>query len=226
METPASETGSPAKRDVRSSPLLGSSPAPKARGVRQIRQQRVHAYLKDSDENSDENSDEDPDEDMTDVHEDVQDDSEEQDDKKGGQQEDEEEEEEEEDDDDEEYSFNAILNHRWVKNKIQLRIDWEEHAQSWEPEETFHRDAPATLFAYWRSKGGRPDNPKRPGVYDIFAIRNHSKNRKKLLVEWVGYEKKEQTWEDRESIERSCKLVVDNYFAGLNKGKKKKKSKK
>ncbi|RSM07323.1 hypothetical protein CDV31_008688 [Fusarium ambrosium] len=127
---------------------------------------------------------------------------------------------EDEEEDDEAYTFNKILGYRWVKNKIQLQIDWSEHPQTWEPEEHIHRDAPDALFNYWRSKGGRPDNPKKPGVYDIFAIRDHSKNKKKVLVEWVGYDKNDQTWEDRKNIEKTAKDLVDDYFDGLKKGKK------
>ncbi|KAF4984724.1 hypothetical protein FZEAL_165 [Fusarium zealandicum] len=122
------------------------------------------------------------------------------------------------------YSFKSIDNHRWVGDAIELHINWNGSAPSWEPEMTFHEDASDALFAYWRSKGGRPENPNNPGLYDVFAIRRHYRG--KLLVEWVGYEKKESSWVARKVIEETAKPLVDDYFATLEKTKKKKVAKK
>ncbi|KAJ4188585.1 hypothetical protein NW767_011874 [Fusarium falciforme] len=198
MNTPGTDTRSPVEPQL--SPSLGSSPRDDGMGPRYKRLVRKRPPVSENE-----------DEEMADPEDEAEHDSE------GHQDEDREEEEEE---DDEPYSFNKILSHRWVKNKIELQIEWSEHPQTWEPEENIHRDAPAALFDYWRSKGGRPDNPKKPGVYDIFAIRKHSKNKKKVLVEWVGYDETEQTWEDRKKIEKAAKALVDDYFDGFKKGKK------
>lgn len=197
MNTPGADTRSPVEPQF--SPSLGSSPRDDGMGPRYKRLVQKRPPVSENE-----------DEEMADPEDEAEHDTE-------GEEHDENEEEEE---DDESYTFNKILNHRWVKNKIQLQIEWSEHPQTWEPEENIHRDAPAALFDYWRSKGGRPDNPKKPGVYDIFAIRKHSKNKKKVLVEWVGYDESEQTWEDRRKIEKAAKDLVDDYFDGFKKGSK------
>ncbi|EEU42909.1 uncharacterized protein NECHADRAFT_84250 [Fusarium vanettenii 77-13-4] len=198
MNTPGTDTRSPVQPQA--SPSLGSSPRDNEMGQRYKRLVRKRPPVSENE-----------DEEMADPQDEAEHDTE---------VEEQNENEEEEEEDDESYTFNKILSHRWVKNKIQLQIDWSEHPQTWEPEENIHRDAPTALFDYWRSKGGRPDNPKKPGVYDIFAIRKHSKNKKKVLVEWVGYDESEQTWEDRKTIAKAAKELVDDYFDGLKKGGK------
>ncbi|KAF5003028.1 hypothetical protein FDECE_10400 [Fusarium decemcellulare] len=125
-----------------------------------------------------------------------------------------------EEDDEQEYTFDRIVKHRWADNHIELRIEWEEGPATWEPEENFHRDAPDALFEYWRSKGGRPNNPKHPDMYDIFAIRKHTKNKQKLLVEWVGYESSEMTWMPRKVVEETAKSMADEYMSKLKPKKK------
>lgn len=208
MNTPGTDSYSPV--DSKVSPTLGSPTRDNVKEVRHRRtvQKRIPVP-------------QDSDEEMTDDQDEAEHDSKDQEGQKEGQQEVEKHEqtEEEQEEDDEAYAFDKILAHRWVKNKIQLQIEWSEEPRTWEPEENIHRDAPDALFDYWRSKGGRPDNPKKPGVYEIFAIRNHSKNKKKVLVEWVGYDESEQTWEDRKKIEKAAKPLVDDYFDGFKEGK-------
>ncbi|KAJ4327720.1 hypothetical protein N0V84_001828 [Fusarium piperis] len=207
MNTPGTDSRSPI--DPKLSLTLGSSPRDNEMDVHHKRtvRKRITAL-------------EGSDEEMTDPQDEAEHDFEAEDGHDGGQQEDAKHEQVEQEEDDEAYSFNKILGYRWFRNKIQLQIDWSEQPSTWEPEENIHRDAPDALFDYWRSKGGRPDNPKKPGVYDIFAIRNHSKNKKKVLVEWVGYDESEHTWEERKKIERAAKALVDDYFDGLKKGEK------
>ncbi|KAH7248138.1 hypothetical protein B0J15DRAFT_449412 [Fusarium solani] len=122
-----------------------------------------------------------------------------------------------------EHAFNSIIAHRWNGTAFELRIDWEVGPKTWEPEVTLHQNAPDALFAYWRAKGGRPDNPLDADMYDVYAIRKLSKNKRKVLVEWVGYEEKDMTWEDRKEIEKTAKAKVDEFLASQKKKKKKKK---
>lgn len=75
-----------------------------------------------------------------------------------------------------------------------------------------HSDAPDALFEYWESQGGRPTNPQDPDMYHIFAIKKHSKDRKRLLVEWVGYGPKDATWAPRSQIEETAPEVVADYW--------------
>jgi hypothetical protein len=120
-----------------------------------------------------------------------------------------------------EHAFNSITAHRWNGTAFELRIDWEVGPKTWEPEVTLHQDAPDALFAYWRAKGGRPDNPLDADMYDVYAIRKLSKNKRKVLVEWVGYEEKDMTWEDRKEIEKTAKAKIDEFLASQKKKKKK-----
>ncbi|KAH7120144.1 hypothetical protein B0J13DRAFT_457475 [Dactylonectria estremocensis] len=112
-----------------------------------------------------------------------------------------------------EYAFNSIVAHRWNGTAFELRIDWEVGPKTWEPEVTLHQDAPDALFAYWCAQGGRPENPLDADIYNVYAIHKLSKNKRKVLVEWVGYEQKDMTWEDRKEIEKTAKAKVDEFLA-------------
>jgi hypothetical protein len=113
------------------------------------------------------------------------------------------------------FNFTKLLAHRWVGNAIELKVGWHGSAPTWEPETNLHEDAPDALFAYWRAQGGRPENPNDPGLYDIFAIREHAKNRARLLVEWTGYPPEENTWVSRKVLEETAPELVAEYWKSV-----------
>ncbi|KAF4343661.1 chromo domain protein [Fusarium beomiforme] len=131
------------------------------------------------------------------------------------------------DDEDKLYEFESIANYRWVKDKIELRIQWTDGDNTWIPEEVLHEDNPQALFAFWRSKPhGRPNNPAQGDIYQVFAVRKHRvrKGNPEVLVEWVGYESSENTWESQEYIKEVAPQILDAYFEKA-KGKRQVKSK-
>ncbi|KAL6803590.1 hypothetical protein J3E68DRAFT_390973 [Trichoderma sp. SZMC 28012] len=141
---------------------------------------------------------------------------------------------------DTEYVFVDFNGYRWAGDSIELQVKWKRDAQhddseewqdaeeweggkmTWEPERKLHEDAPEFLFEYWRTQGGRPENPTDPGLYEIFGVLKHNKNRTKLLIEWVGYERSEATWMLRKDIPKSAQDIVDDYFAGVKTKRKRK----
>ncbi|CAH0021102.1 unnamed protein product [Clonostachys rhizophaga] len=115
------------------------------------------------------------------------------------------------------HSFTEILDHRWVGDEVELKVGWYRGSPTWEPESILHSDAPESLFSYWRSQGGRPTNPRDADIFDIFAIRNHSRDKKKLLVEWTGYEPKENSWVPSNVVEETAPEVVAQYWKSIKK---------
>nr|UYO77174.1 chromo domain containing protein [Trichoderma calamagrostidis] len=122
----------------------------------------------------------------------------------------------------EQFSFKRFVRYRWVGDSIEIQVEWESGETTWEPETNLHQDASETLFEYWREQGGRPNNPRDPEIYEVFAILKHNKNRSRLLVEWVGYERTEASWASRKTIEETAKDIVDAYFDSLKTSKAKK----
>lgn len=116
------------------------------------------------------------------------------------------------------YTFTKLLNYRWVPddNAIELEVQWHNDESTWEPETNLHRDAPDALFRFWAAQGGRPDNPREPGLFDIFAIRGHSRNRQSLLVEWTGYPPSENCWVSRKVLHETAPEVVDDYMRNIS----------
>ncbi|KAF4453674.1 Chromo domain-containing protein T09A5.8 [Fusarium austroafricanum] len=119
------------------------------------------------------------------------------------------------DDGEQKYEFQRILGYRWNDDKIQLEVQWKDGDKTWTEEEIFHADNKAALLAFWRTfKNGRPQNPDQGDVYHVFAIRKHRvrKGEPEVLVEWVGYDNSERTWESQSYIEEVAKAHVDAYF--------------
>ncbi|KAM4067484.1 hypothetical protein HRG_001404 [Hirsutella rhossiliensis] len=113
--------------------------------------------------------------------------------------------------------FKRFVQHRWAGDSVEIQVEWDEGDITWEPEGNLHEDAPEALFAYWKSQGARPTNPADPDLFCIFAIRKHNNNRKRLLVEWVGYGPEDMTWVSRRSVEETAPEMVAQY---LNKVKR------
>ncbi|KAK0386451.1 hypothetical protein NLU13_6287 [Sarocladium strictum] len=120
--------------------------------------------------------------------------------------------------DDELYTIESIQKHRWVDDDIELQIKWDTGDLTWEPETSIQEDAPAVLFSYWASEGGRPPHPSHPDLFHIFAVRKVTPRSKKVLVEWVGF--KEQTWEPRSTVEEAAPELLEQFEARQSRGRK------
>ncbi|KAM3503724.1 hypothetical protein MY11210_008611, partial [Beauveria gryllotalpidicola] len=122
---------------------------------------------------------------------------------------------------DKEFSFKQFLDHRWDGDSIQIEVEWEDGQRTWEPETMLHDDTPQALLDYWRRQpNGRPDNPRQPGLYEIHAIRKHSRDRKRLFVEWVGFGPGENTWEPRGTVEDAAPEILSDYWDSLPRPKR------
>ncbi|EGX91600.1 Chromo domain [Cordyceps militaris CM01] len=120
-----------------------------------------------------------------------------------------------------EFAFKELTGHRWDGDSIQIQVKWENGQRTWEPETMLHDDAPQALLDYWRRQpGGRPDNPRQPGLYEIHAIRKHSRDRKRLFVEWVGFGPNESTWEPRKAVADAAPEILSDYFDSLPRTKR------
>lgn len=92
-------------------------------------------------------------------------------------------------------------------------MEWTSGVVSWEPESSLYSDAPAAVLEYYEEIGGRPKNPADPLLYDVHGILKHSPDRKKVLVEWVGFGPKEATWEPRHVIAKAAPQISKDYWA-------------
>ncbi|KAG6018721.1 hypothetical protein E4U41_003635 [Claviceps citrina] len=114
-----------------------------------------------------------------------------------------------------EYAFEQLTDHRWAGTSAEIQVMWEVGSSTWEPEAALHEDAPDALLAYWASQGGRPANPNEPDLFEVHAIRKHSRDGKKLLVEWVGFGPGEASWVPRAVVEETAPEVVAEYWRSV-----------
>lgn len=122
------------------------------------------------------------------------------------------------DDDDNEYTFKSFAAYRWRGDAIEIKVEWTGGDATWEPEANLQADAPSALLGYWQALGGRPINPRNADLYDVYAILSHSKDRKQVSVQWVGFGPKEATWEPRYKIAKVAPEISTKYWASVQPG--------
>lgn len=111
-----------------------------------------------------------------------------------------------------EYEIQALVDHRWDGDSIEVRVEWAQGGDTWEPEINLHEDANAMLLNYWKEMGGRPVNPEDPNLFHVARILRATPNGKKLLVEWVGYGPKGRTWELKTDMQEAAPEAVANFL--------------
>ncbi|KAI1134617.1 hypothetical protein F5Y05DRAFT_397692 [Hypoxylon sp. FL0543] len=135
-------------------------------------------------------------------------------------------------DDGEELEVHAILQHRMAQDesgRVELLVHWEgetEEEATWEPEEEIQRGAAETLYAYWRTKGGRmntlfikPKNPP-PQAYHVFKVLRHAKKPRggfEFEVQWVGHPptRPETTMEAEYKLRKVAPAALSEYWESI-----------
>ena len=111
----------------------------------------------------------------------------------------------------------SLTGHRWNDGAFDVLVEWHPGECTYESERDIHLEAPQLLFRYWEAQGGRPLNPEDPEMFDILAIRAHTKRR--VLVEWTGYPPSDNTWLPRKDVRETAPDAVKEYFDRLKKGR-------
>ncbi|KAH9885348.1 hypothetical protein F4778DRAFT_761173 [Xylariomycetidae sp. FL2044] len=135
----------------------------------------------------------------------------------------------EEEDDREELEIDALLGHRFAKdgtNRVELQVQWvgESRADAtWEAEEEIQQSADETLYAYWKSQGGRsnalffkPTNAP-PEVYHVFKVLRHEKKNRggfQFEVQWVGHPpiRGETSMESEQKLKNAAPELLEQYW--------------
>ncbi|KAI1360975.1 hypothetical protein F5Y08DRAFT_34772 [Xylaria arbuscula] len=141
-------------------------------------------------------------------------------------------EEDEEVDQREEHEIQRLIKHRMAGDRsgaVELLVQWEgegEQDATWETEEEIQEGAEETLYAYWRSQGGRisalfhkPKNPP-PEIYHVFRILRHEKKNRggfQLEVQWVGHpaERGETTMEAEAKLKKTAPELLEAYWESV-----------
>ncbi|KAH7268405.1 hypothetical protein MRS44_011320 [Fusarium solani] len=120
------------------------------------------------------------------------------------------------------YTIQDLVDHRIDPSdptRVQIRVKWVDlEIQTWEDEWRLQEDAARTLYAYWRSEGGRccALNLGPDAVYHVFRVlasRGEGAKRQ-FKCQWVGYPAPEQqcSWES----EAVVKVVARDALAAYS----------
>ncbi|KAI0836494.1 hypothetical protein F5Y06DRAFT_273604 [Hypoxylon sp. FL0890] len=132
----------------------------------------------------------------------------------------------------EEHEVHALLQHRMAQDdsgRVELLVHWageKEEDATWESEEEIQRGAAETLYAYWKSKGGRinalfikPKNPP-PETYHVFKILRHEKKPRggfEFEIQWVGHPptRGETSMEAEPKLKKIAPAALEEYWGSV-----------
>ncbi|CCT72897.1 uncharacterized protein FFUJ_12793 [Fusarium fujikuroi IMI 58289] len=106
------------------------------------------------------------------------------------------------------YSLKTIGNTSYALvrsiHSVWFTAEWDDGAESWEPEVSLQGYQPELVYAYWDAIEGGRQGATKFDLFHVFRILEHrtmrdsSRRRAKKLcykVQWVGYDVKDYSWE-------------------------------
>lgn len=119
--------------------------------------------------------------------------------------------------DEKRYTIKQLVNHRWAGDDVEIRVEWLRSEPTWEAEAQLQHDAPESVLRYWREHGGRPPHPEDPDIFTVFAILGHSRDRKKLKVQWAGFGPEDASMEPRQRVKEWAPEMAGEYWLNARK---------
>ncbi|KAI0173071.1 hypothetical protein GGR52DRAFT_370772 [Hypoxylon sp. FL1284] len=132
----------------------------------------------------------------------------------------------------EEREIKALLKHRMSPDgsgRVDILVHWvgePEEDATWEMEQEIQYGAEETLFAYWKSQGGRMNalfiKPKNPPseVYFVYSILRHVRRNRggfEFEVQWVGHPatRGETTMEAEPKLKNTAPDALEEYWESV-----------
>ena len=117
-----------------------------------------------------------------------------------------------------ELEIDSLTSHRVDKDAatVDFLVTWDGGEASWESEFDLQIQAPNAVFEYWDQLDSREDATGLD-IYHVFKIlkrMNPSKGKEpKYLIQWVGYRRKESTWEPESKVKEIAPEELKAYEA-------------
>lgn len=114
--------------------------------------------------------------------------------------------------------IDSLTSHRVDKDAatVDFLVTWEGREATWEREYDLQTQAPTAVFEYWDKFESREDATGLD-IYHVFKIlkrMNPSKGKEpKYLIHWVGYRRKESTWEPESKVKEMAPEELKSYEA-------------
>lgn len=124
----------------------------------------------------------------------------------------------EKDTDGSETAIDGFKTHRVDKDAatVEFLVNWADGEASWEPEWSLQDQVPNLVFEYWDAKGGR-EEATGFDTYHVFKILKRtmpsSGNQPQYQIQWVGYRRKESTWEPEDKVRKMAPEELKEYEA-------------
>ncbi|CAM1502618.1 Fc.00g073940.m01.CDS01 [Cosmosporella sp. VM-42] len=114
--------------------------------------------------------------------------------------------------------IDTLKSHRVDKDAatVDFLVAWEGGEATWETEHALQTQAPTAVFEYWDKFGSREDATGLD-IYHVFKILKRmspSKGKEpKYLIQWVGYRRKESTWEPESKVKEMAPEALKAFEA-------------
>lgn len=99
---------------------------------------------------------------------------------------------------------------------VDFLVNWAGGEATWESESDLQVQVPDLVYAYWDTHGGREETTKLD-TYCVFKILKRTTASTEKLpryhIQWVGYRRKESTWEPEEKIREIAPEQLEEYEA-------------
>ena len=120
------------------------------------------------------------------------------------------------DGEDGEMEIESFKKHRVNKElaTVDFLVSWSSGEATWEPESDLQEQVPNLVFEYWDAAGSR-DLATGLDTYHVFKILKRtipsSGKQPQYQIQWVGYKRKESSWEPEEKVKEIAPEELKAY---------------
>ncbi|KAG7424484.1 hypothetical protein Forpi1262_v014589 [Fusarium oxysporum f. sp. raphani] len=117
----------------------------------------------------------------------------------------------------EKHTVDCLIGHKLhvETSTVEFYVKWANGITTKEPEWILQQDIPTLVFKYWERLGGRREATgfTSDHVFKILDVIDAIGQKKKYLVQWVGYpaSEKELTWEEESKLHEVAQVELESF---------------
>ncbi|KAI3561787.1 hypothetical protein IWW34DRAFT_642578 [Fusarium oxysporum f. sp. albedinis] len=122
----------------------------------------------------------------------------------------------------EKHIVDCLIGHKLDEetSTVEFYVKWANGKTTKEPEWILQQDIPTLVFKYWERLGGRREATgfTSDHVFKILDVIDVFGQKKKYLVQWVGYpaSENEVTWEEESKLRKVAEVELERFHGFRN----------